>query len=69
MRRNCKLFIFISCVWTLGVVVYLNTNKDGKVSGGGVVPRGAWGEAVMGKETIFLETAVLAPLPATSDEM
>lgn len=32
MRRNCKLFIFISCVWTLGVVVYLNTNKDGKVS-------------------------------------
>ncbi|XP_050732839.1 polypeptide N-acetylgalactosaminyltransferase 2-like isoform X2 [Eriocheir sinensis] len=32
MRRNCKLFIFISCVWTLGVVVYLNTNKDGKGS-------------------------------------
>lgn len=32
MRRNCKLFIFISCVWTLCVVVYLNTSKDVKVS-------------------------------------
>ncbi|XP_045593722.1 polypeptide N-acetylgalactosaminyltransferase 2 isoform X2 [Procambarus clarkii] len=30
MRRNCKLFIFVSCVWTLGVVVYLNTSKDVK---------------------------------------
>ncbi|XP_069980081.1 polypeptide N-acetylgalactosaminyltransferase 2 isoform X3 [Penaeus vannamei] len=48
MRRNCKLFIFISCVWTLCVVVYLNTSKDVKTS------RSQTGDLWKGSENLAL---------------
>ncbi|XP_071521371.1 polypeptide N-acetylgalactosaminyltransferase 2-like isoform X2 [Panulirus ornatus] len=50
MRRNCKLFIFISCVWTLGVVVYLNTSKDVKNTAGSRMS----GHHTMGSENLAL---------------